>query len=170
MREPCRLISNLLEKFFDQEASDQEKAKVESHLRDCPMCRQSLERMEALRTLIRAPIDQASRNEAYPWVWQKIEKGIKAKARGSVWDSLVPWLDLSFLRRRRVWAPAVAAALLLFILLVPWFYKETPSHPEGFVVEYVESKTNNVMVYELEQVKVTVIWLFEATENGPSPS
>lgn len=169
MREPCSSISNLLEKFFDQEASEQEKVKVETHLRDCPICRQTLERMEGLRTLIRAPIDQASRNEGYPWVWQKIEREIQAKARGSVWNSLMPWLDLSSLRRR-AWVPAVAAALVLLILLVPWFYKKTPSHPEGFVVEYVESKTNNVMVYELEQVKVTVIWLFEVTENGPSSS
>jgi hypothetical protein len=38
------------------------------------------------------------------------------------------------------------------------------------VVEYVESETYNVMVYELETPQVTVIWLFEGPEEESSTS
>jgi hypothetical protein len=34
----------------------------------------------------------------------------------------------------------------------------------------VESMTNNVMVYEMEKERVTVIWLLEGTEGEPTTS
>jgi len=47
--------------------------------------------------------------------------------------------------------------------------KKSPSLPEDFSVEYVESKTNNVMVYEVEPT-MTVIWILEGTEEEAAPS
>jgi len=51
-------------------------------------------------------------------------------------------------------------AVILFLTL-PLFFKKNPSYQSADVVEYVQSDTNNVMVYESENSKVTVIWLFE---------
>jgi hypothetical protein len=53
---------------------------------------------------------------------------------------------------------------------VPLLLKKSPSLPVEFGVEYVESKTNNVMVYEVEKSKVTVIWLFEGPETESTTS
>jgi anti-sigma-K factor RskA len=59
----------------------------------------------------------------------------------------------------------VAAAAIILIITIPLLFKKTPSYPSPSVVEYVESQTHNVMVYESENTKVTVIWLFEEPEK-----
>jgi hypothetical protein len=66
--------------------------------------------------------------------------------------------------------PAVAAAVILILITAPLLYKKISSYPVPSVVEYVESETYNVMVYELETPQVTVIWLFEDTEEESSTS
>jgi anti-sigma-K factor RskA len=96
-------------------------------------------------------------------VWQKIERGIREEERPTFWESLQSWVQISLLFQRKVWIPAAAMAIILLITL-PLFLKKTPSYPSLSVVEYIESKTNNVMVYESENSKVTVIWLLEEPE------
>jgi hypothetical protein len=59
----------------------------------------------------------------------------------------------------------VAVALLIIAITSPLFFKETPSQLDSSVVVYLESDTNNVMVYEPEKENVTVIWLFEGPDK-----
>jgi hypothetical protein len=56
--------------------------------------------------------------------------------------------------------------IILILFISQLFFKKTPSHLDQTVVEYIESKTYNVMLYEFEKSKITVIWLFEGLENG----
>jgi anti-sigma-K factor RskA len=72
--------------------------------------------------------------------------------------------------RRKAWIPAVVAAAIILVITIPFLLKETPSYPSPSVVEYIESPTNNVMVYESEKPNVTIIWLFEGLEEESSPS
>jgi hypothetical protein len=50
--------------------------------------------------------------------------------------------------------------------MVPLLFKKITSYPSPSVVEYIESQTHNVMIYESEKAKVTVIWLFEGPEEA----
>ena len=159
-----------MEKYFDLEVTDAERSLVEDHLLDCPSCRDVLHSMESLRNLIRSPIQEAVEKENLPWVWQKIEREIQLKERPTWWESLRDWLDITPLFRKRVLIPAVAAVLLLLIITAPLLFKKTTSYPDPSVVEYVESQTYNVMVYESENAQVTVIWLFESPEEESSTS
>jgi hypothetical protein len=59
----------------------------------------------------------------------------------------------------------VATAVVLLVFSTQIIFKKTPSYPDVSVVEYVESQSDNVMVYQLEEPKVTVIWLFEGPEE-----
>jgi hypothetical protein len=58
--------------------------------------------------------------------------------------------------------------VILILITAPLLFKKTTSYPSPSVVEYVESETHNVMVYEVEDSKMTVIWLFEGPEEEES--
>lgn len=165
MKNSCSSVSTLLEKYFDQEVTDEERFLAEGHLQDCPACRDALKSMEELRTLMRVPVEEAVRKEDFSWVWQKIEREIRLQKKRTWWQSLRSWLDITPLFRRKVWIPAVATVVVLLLITAQIILKKTPSYPDASVVEYVESQSDNVMVYQLEDPKVTVIWLFEGPEE-----
>ena len=170
MKRECSSISKLLEKYFDQEVTPEERSLVEGHLPDCSACRMALDSMQNLRILIKNPVEEAVGKESFPWVWEKIEKGIQVKERPGLWDFLKSWLDVPPLLKSKILIPAVAAAVILILITAPLLYKKISSYPVPSVVEYVESETYNVMVYELETPQVTVIWLFEDPEEESSTS
>jgi predicted anti-sigma-YlaC factor YlaD len=165
MKDSCSSISHFLERYFDRQATDEESALVERHLPDCPVCRERLRLLEGLRDAIKSPVDEALKEETFPWVWEKIEKGIRPERRSSWWESVRSWLDLSPLLRRKVWIPVVATSIVLLFMTAQIIFKKTPSYSEASVVEYVESDTCNVMVYELEKQEITVIWVFEEPDE-----
>jgi len=170
MKDFCSSVSKLLEKYFDQEVTDKERLLVEGHLQDCPACQDALRSMEGLRTLIKIPVEEAIQKEDFPWVWQKIEREIRLHEKLTWWQSVRSWLDVSPLFKKKVWIPAVATLVVFLFITSQIFFKKIPSYSGASVVEYVESETNNVMVYDLEKAKVTVIWLFEEPEEEVSPS
>jgi len=165
MKNSCSSVATLLEKYFDQEVTDEERSLAEGHLQDCPACRDALKSMEELRTLMRVPVEEAVRKEDFPWVWQKIEREIRLQRKRTWWQSLHSWLNVTPLLKRKVWIPAVATAVVLLFFSTQIIFKKTPSYPDVSVVEYVESQSDNVMVYQLDEPKVTVIWLFEGPEE-----
>jgi anti-sigma factor RsiW len=170
MQDLCSQVLKLLEKYFDQEATDKEKLLVEGHLQVCPACLDVLRSMEELRTLIKVPVEAAAREEDFPWVWQKIEREIRSQRKPTWLQSLRSRLDVSPLFKKKIWIPAVATLAVLLMITAQLIFKETPSYPGLSDVEYVESEDYNVMVYQSENQKVTVIWLFEGPEKGASPS
>jgi predicted anti-sigma-YlaC factor YlaD len=170
MKDSCSALSKLLEKYFDDEVTDEEKSLVETHLLDCQVCRDVLSSMEELRTLIRVPVEEAVEQEDFPWVWQKIEKEIRSQEKPSWWQVLRSRVDLRFLLQRRVLIPVMATIAILLFITTQLIIKKTPSFSYPSVVEYVESNTYNVMVFESEKTKATVIWLFEAPEQNSSTS
>jgi hypothetical protein len=170
MKDFCSSVSKLLEKYFDQEVTEKERLLVEGHLQDCPACQDALKSMEELRTLIKIPVEEASQEVDFPWVWQKIEREIRLQDNQTWWQSLWSRLDLSPLFKKKVWIPAVASIMVLLFITTQIYFKKIPSYSGASVVEYVESETNNVMVYDLEKAKVTVIWLFEEPAEDVSPS
>ena len=76
MKDSCSSVSVLLEKYFDREVTDAERSLVEGHVRDCSTCRDVLASMDGLRTLMKTSVEEAVRREDFPWVWEKIERGI----------------------------------------------------------------------------------------------
>ena len=171
MKDSCSSVSKLLEKYFDGEVTEKERLLVEGHLEDCQACRNALKSMEELRAWIKAPVEEAVQKEDFPWVWQKIERGIRSpQEKLTWWQSLITWLNLRPLLQRKVWIPAVATVVVLLFITAQVIFKKTPSYPDASVVEYVESQTDNVMVYHLEKPKVTVIWVFEEPAKDQTTS
>ena len=172
MNDSCSRIAQRLEKYFDGEMTEHERAFIEEHLFECQACHAKLNLLKELHTLIATPVEEAARREDFPWVWQKIEKRIQTQEKPSWLESLRQWLGLSPLLRRRVWVPSLAVALLVIVVTAPFVLEKTSSPSAASVVVYVESQTNNVMVYEPEtgQEPVAVIWLFEGPDEESSIS
>ncbi len=170
MENSCSSISKLLEKYFDLEVTDKERNLVEGHLHGCPACRDALKSLEELSTYIRVPVEEAVQKEDFPWVWQKIEREIRLQKKLTWWQSLRAWIDVSPLFRRKVWIPAMATVVVLLFITAQIIFRATPSYPDASVVEYVESPTDNVMVYQLEKPKVTVIWVFDEPAKDQTAS
>ena len=172
MKDICSRSLKLLGKYFDGEATDHEREIVENHLLECQACQAQLDSLKGIHTLVAAPVEEAARQEDFPWVWEKIGRRIRTQERPSALDFLRERLIFSQFWRKRVWVPALAAALLVMVIAAPFLMKKTSSPSEASVVVYVESQTNNVMVYESETDKetVAVIWLFEGPDKEPSPS
>jgi anti-sigma-K factor RskA len=165
MKYSCSAVSKLLERYFDQEATDKERSLVEAHLLDCHACQDVLRSMEKLRDLVKPPVEEAVEKEDFPWVWEKIERGIRLEEKPTFWETLRSWLQISLIFQKKVWVPAVATVAIVLLITIPLLFKKTPSYPTPSVVEYVESQSHNVMVYESEDMKVTVIWFFEEPEE-----
>jgi anti-sigma factor RsiW len=170
MTDSCSSVSKLLEKYFDREVTDKERLLVESHLQSCLPCRDALMSMEGLRTLIKSPVEEAVQQEDFPWVWQKIDREIRSQEEGSWWQSLRSWMGLSPLFKKKVWIPAVATIAILLFISTQAIFKKIPSYSETSVVEYIESETYNIMVYESEKTKTTMIWLFDEEDQESSRS
>ena len=165
MENSCSSISKLLEKYFDREVTDKERSLVEGHLHGCPACRDALKSLEELSTYIRVPVEEAVQKEDFPWVWQKIEREIRLQKKLTWWQSLRTWIDASRLFKKKVWIPAVATVVVLLFITAQIIFRRTSSYPGPSVVEYLQSEDYNVMVYESEKPKVTVIWLLEEPEQ-----
>jgi anti-sigma factor RsiW len=170
MKDSCSSVSKFLEKYFDGEVTNKEKLLVEGHLQDCQVCRDALKSMEDLRVFIKTPIEEAVEKEDFPWVWQKIEREIRSQEKLTWWQSLRSWLGVSPFLRKKVWVPAVATLVVLLFITGQIIFRKTPSYPDSSVVEYVESGTNNVMIYNLEKAKITVIWVFDEPEKDQTSS
>lgn len=167
MKETCP--QELLERYFDGEVAGEEKSLVEGHLPYCQACQDALKSMEGLRHLIKAPVDDADQRENFYWVWQRIEKEIHPKDKPSWKESIWRWIDVRPMFRNRVWVPAAAAVVAILLALTPLLFKKTPSSSDPSVVEYVESQSYNVMVYESDKGNVTVIWLLDGSETEDAP-
>jgi anti-sigma-K factor RskA len=164
MNKPCP--SDLLDKYFDREVTEEERTMMEGHLSQCQACRDVLTAMDGLRHLIKDPVDKHDQEENFHWVWQKIEREIQRKEEPAWKEFLGRWLDVGLFLRRRVWIPAAAVAVAIVIALTPYFFRESPPSSSDFsVVEYVESQSHNVMVYESEKGTMTVIWLLDDQEG-----
>jgi anti-sigma factor RsiW len=157
--------SELLGKYFDREVTEDERTIVEGHLARCQACRDTLQAMDGLRHLVKDPVDRMEQKESFHWVWQRIEREVQREEKPAWKEFLGRWLDVSQALRKRVWVPAAAVAAAVFFVVTPYFFKSAPSSTDLSVVEYVESQSYNVMVYELEKGNMTVIWLLEGSER-----
>ncbi len=157
MNRNCNI--ELLEKYFDNELTKDEKLLVEDHLKSCLICQYHLKGIERLGEMIKRPVDEATEREDFSLLWNKIERQLKPRVKP--WETIISLLDISYIFKKKVLIPAIATTAIILLVLIPLTYKKDTSISNRSVVEYVESKTHNIMIYESEKDKITVIWLFE---------
>ena len=118
MKGPCFSVSELLDKYFDHEATDEEKALVEGHLKGCTSCQEVLKSLSKLRNLIKAPVEEALQKEQFEWVWQRVREKIREEEKFTLWESVQSWMNPSRFFQRNVWIPAAVATLVVITVLL----------------------------------------------------
>lgn len=165
MKDRCSVVSTLLERYHDQEVTEEERRQIEEHLTQCASCRALLARTAEIGNLIRLPIQEVSERADFEKAWRKIRREIQAREPLPRWKSLGAWLKGWGLTWKRAWIPATAAALLVAGLIMSPLLMKDRDASRISSVEYVESSDYNVMIYEGEKGNVTIIWLFDRSDQ-----
>lgn len=165
MKDRCSAVSVLLERYHDREVTEEERKLIEEHLSQCSSCRDLLSMTVEISGLVKAPIQEASERVDFERTWVKIRREIEKKEPVSWWISFAEWLQLSLFSWKRVWVPATAAVLIALGLIVGPLLMEDQELLKASSVEYVESSDYNVMIYEGEKGNITVIWLFDRSDE-----
>ncbi len=101
----CDLPVELLSGYLDGELDEQQRARVESHLKTCPACQEEL---EALRQ-----IDEHVRNRVY----EEPSREFVFTLNRRIMDKVRTAPRRSFFKLTPIFAPAAAALLILAILI-----------------------------------------------------
>jgi hypothetical protein len=101
----CDLPIELLSAYLDGELNEQDRAKVEMHLKDCKACKQQLIALEK--------IDRDVRDGVYEEPSPEFNFGLKRR----VMDRIRPAPRRSLFRFAPIFAPVAAAILILVVLI-----------------------------------------------------
>ena len=101
----CELPIELLSAYLDGELSEQEKTRVEEHLKDCTACRAQLTTLQE--------IDEGIRDGLYEEPSREFSFGLRRR----VMDKIKPAPRRSLFRFAPIFAPVAAAILILVVLI-----------------------------------------------------
>lgn len=101
----CNLPIELLSGYLDGELDDKEKARVESHLKDCPACQEELQALRQIDEHVRDRVYEEPSREFIFTLNRRVMDKIRVSPRRSLF------------RFFPVFAPVAAAALILIVLI-----------------------------------------------------
>jgi anti-sigma factor RsiW len=82
-------LAEKLSAYYDQQLAQPERWEVESHLQDCPSCRQTLRQWQTnSRFLFAKPLFSEWSEDLFT---QKVMTSLESNAHKSFWKSLMPW-------------------------------------------------------------------------------
>ena len=101
----CDLPVELLSGYLDGELDEQQKTRVESHLKNCPACREELEALRQIDEHVRDRVYEEPSREFQFTLNRRVMEKIRTAPRRS------------FFKLTPIFAPAAAAILILVILI-----------------------------------------------------
>ncbi len=144
-----------LYQFTDGELFGQEKEQVETHLVECPQCREVLHQSKQLAVFHQKFIQNQDLHHTHP--------AMAAKTLNRLRHAKQPWHQ-GFGRYFPKWITLpVATAVLLLALALPWLLKEDITEPSAIITS-LTSDTGSVMMFEIPVSKQTVIWIAENSQ------
>jgi anti-sigma factor RsiW len=93
----CAITKRMLSVYLDGELPEGENKRVEGHLTGCPSCRESLERMRAVWSLVDVPVPEAP---------LYLTTRVIARLNGRTRLSPAAWVG-------RLWVPAATLAVMI---------------------------------------------------------
>lgn len=156
MTSVCDEITYKLSAYLDNELPDEEKSKVEAHLKACPSCQRSLQKLKKSSELIATALSARPAVD-FDKAWENIEARIHS--RPTIWQYL-----RAFMARPGFWIPAgaagaVGAVAMLLVLCLPIYKSQPPANLSR--VESVSSKTGRIMVLQTAKTSQPLIWIME---------
>lgn len=157
----CEKIRRLLDSYHDRQLRGRKFDEVSEHLRECENCSSELEKLQCVSRALKEHYAGAVGAEDLAGVWARVDEAVRASDEyppESLLDRLI----------RILWIPkpawvavgAVAVAIVLALAYLP--DKQAPTlAANDCIIDSVDSEDCSVMVYEVGDSKLKVIWVME---------
>jgi len=153
-REYARCDPAILNRFFDQELGQEERAAFSQHLKDCPSCQKALRENEHISAVFKAGLDKELSQINFNALDHKVSGLIRRKK--SRW-----WMMLKdFFASRKFFVPATAAAAILILTFSLTRGPASLSGPSA-IINSLTGDVSSVMIIETPKSRQTIIWFSE---------
>jgi anti-sigma factor RsiW len=147
----------LISRYYDEELGQIERSQVESHILECPSCRQVLEDLKGISARYRDYLANQSAG---------IDgEGVERHVLGEIRRRKAPWWfkakEALSLKKALIPATATAVmALLLFVVL----RAPVPDSPSA-IVSSVSGNVSSIIILEAPETHQTILWFNERPEG-----
>ncbi len=166
MAKNCEKIRQALESFYDEELRGNELNAVERHLEHCEDCSNELKKLQRAGEMLRSHYKKVAVSEDLSDVWNRVNV---ATIESPEPEPFREKLARIFSVPRPAWA-AVAVIALIIIGALSYLPGDKISTfaANDCIIDSVESEDYSVMVYEVGDSGMKVIWLMEQETETPS--
>ena len=156
---PNKKLCSLLQAYFDGQLGQDDMNRIAEHCRTCEKCRHNLQSLNTLSGYLKSCHASTPDKKTMDLVWKQVEERLVREQLSlrEIVDNFWQWF---FPRLRFLLRPALAAAFILFLIMVPIL--ERNINQEAFAVETDIKKIKtkaHIMILHTKQRKWTVIWV-----------
>jgi hypothetical protein len=158
----CGKTRALLDGYHDRQLRGRKFDEVSEHLRQCENCSGELEKLQCISRVLKEHYDGAVAREDLSQVWTRVDAAVGASdVYGS--ESLLERLVRILWIPRPAWAAvgAVAIAIVLALAYLPGDKQAPVLAANECIIDSVDAEDCSVMVYEIGDSKMMVIWVME---------
>jgi len=157
----CEQARELLERYHDRELSGRKLGALSDHLRQCERCSNELERLERMGCVLREHFEERVQSENLSHLSDRVLAAVETPdvpGPRSLLDRLVSIFSLP----RPAWVAVAAAAVALVFALAYLPGGQGPTlAANDCIIDNVDAEGCSVMVYEVGDTKMKVIWVME---------
>jgi hypothetical protein len=166
----CEKVRHRLESFYDKELRGKERDIISEHLRGCEACSEELNKLKRTGQMLRTHYENIASSEAFSGLWDRVDEAI-VKAPDFESEPLRDKLFHMFAVPRFAWAAAAVIAFVIVMALSNFPGDRISTFAENdCIIDSVASGDNSVMVYEVGDTGMKVIWVMDQqtkkTSNG----
>jgi anti-sigma factor RsiW len=162
----CEKVRQALESFYDNELHGEELNAVERHLDQCEDCSNELRKLQKAGEMLRSHYEKVAASADLSDVWNRVNI---ATIELSQPEPLRERLVRVFSVPKPAWA-AVGIVALVIIGVLSYLPGDRISTfaANDCIIDSVESQDYSVMVYEVGDTGMKVIWLMEQQSEIPA--
>jgi hypothetical protein len=157
----CKKTQRLLDSYHDRQLRGRKFDEVSEHLRECENCSSELEKLQCISRVLKEHYDGAVGLEDFSRVWAGVDAAVGTSDEyqsESVLDKLtrILWIP------KPAWAVVGVAAMAVVMVLayLPGGPPDTLA-ANDCIIDSVDVHDCSVMVYEVDDGKMQVIWVME---------
>lgn len=162
----CEKVRQALESFYDKELRGDELKAVERHLDQCDDCSNELKKLQKAGEMLRSHYERVAVSEDLSDVWNRVNVATIELPKP---EPLREKLTRIFSVPKPAWA-AVGIIALVIIGVLSYLPGDRISTfaANDCIIDSVESEDYSVMVYEVGDTGMKVIWLMEQQTETPA--
>jgi len=157
----CEQAKGLLERFHDQELRGRKLRALSEHLRQCENCSNELERLDQIGRMLKEHFEERILSENLSHLSDRVLAAVETPAVPEPRSPLDQLISIFSLPKPAWAAVGVAAIVLVFALAyLPAGHGPTLA-ANDCIIDNVDAEDCSVMVYEVGDTKMKVIWVME---------